>query len=171
LDMGSHNFDSLRYFSKSEIKRVFSIVTTFGQYPLSDLNAMTEVMMANGVMCQLWMAYELPPPGVNEMRSNMVLVGDAGMIELDGYGKLNLGRGDKWETVWVQPPIDYINKPLDPVRLEAFFVQVQAFIDDVLDGRAPTVSGYDGRAAVEGVIAAKLSSQTGMAVDLPLQSD
>jgi predicted dehydrogenase len=168
LDMGSHNFDTLRYFSNSEIKQIYSKVTSFGQYPLSDLSAMTQVLMANGVMCQLWMSFELPPPGIPDMRSNMVLIGEIGMIEMDGYGKLNMGRGDKWETVWVQPPIDYVNKPLDPVRLEAFYTQVQTFIDDVLDGKPPTVTGHDGRAAVEGVVAARLSSQTGRAVDLPL---
>jgi predicted dehydrogenase len=170
MDMGTHNFDSLRHFSNSEIKRIYSTVRTFGKSPLSDLTAMTQVLMANGVICQLWMSHELPPPGMPDFRSNMTLVGDKGIIDMDGYGKLNLGKGDKWETVWTMPPIDYINKPLDPVRLEAFYTQVQTFIDDVLDGRPPTVSGLDGRAAVEGVIAAKLSSETGKAVDLPLPS-
>lgn len=171
LDMGSHNFDSLRHFSNSEIARVYSTVKTFGKSPLSDLNAMTQVSMVNGVLCQLWMAHELPQPGIPDYRSNLVLVGEKGILEMDGYGKLNLGRGEKWETVWVQPPIDYINKPLDQVRLEAFYQQVQLFIDDVLDGRPPSVTGKDGRAAVEGVIAARLSSQTGQAVNLPLAAD
>ncbi|MDA4122603.1 MAG: Gfo/Idh/MocA family oxidoreductase [Thaumarchaeota archaeon] len=168
MDMGTHNFDSLRHFAKSEIKSVYSTVKTYGKSRLSDLNAMTQVVMQNGVMCQLWMAFEMPEPSLPDFRSNLTLVGDKGMIDMDGYGKLNLAKGGKWETVWTMPPIDYINRPLDPIRLEAFYMQVQLFIDDVLDHRPPTVTGWDGRQAVEGVIAAKLSSERNKVVDLPL---
>ena len=54
------------------------------------------------------------------------------------------------------------------MRLEAFYTQTQAFVDDVLDGRPLTVSGAEGRAAVELVEAARRSSETGLAIELPL---
>lgn len=56
---------------------------------------------------------------------------------------------------------------MEPTRLEAFYTQVQSFIDDVLDQRPPTVPGSEGRAAVEVVQAARISSATGRSVDLP----
>ena len=55
---------------------------------------------------------------------------------------------------------------MEPARLEAFYTQTQSFIDDILDGRTPTVSGEDGCAAVEIVEAARRSSQSGQAVVL-----
>ena len=94
------------------------------------------------------------------------MVGESGIIDFDSYGKVQLARNGVWETVWEQPPIDYVNRPLDPVRLEAFFSQTQAFIDDVLDDRPDTVSGGDGRAAVALMMAAVESSRTGLPVKL-----
>jgi predicted dehydrogenase len=95
-----------------------------------------------------------------------LVVGETGSIDVDAYGKVQLGKDGEWQTVWEQPPIDYINRPLDPVRLEAFFSQTQAFVDDVLDGRPDTVSGADGRAAVALVMAAWESSRSGQLVKL-----
>ena len=83
---------------------------------------------------------------------------------MDGYGKLYLSRGDQRELIWEQPAIDFVNRPLEPARLEAFYTQTQAFIDDVLDDRPATVSGADGRAAVAIVEAAWASARTGQAV-------
>ncbi len=59
-------------------------------------------------------------------------------------------------------------RPLDPVRLEAFYTQIQLFIDDLLDGRPASVPGEEGRANVEMVEAAMQSQATGQAVHLPL---
>ena len=55
---------------------------------------------------------------------------------------------------------------MDPVRLEAFYAQTQLFADNVLDGNPPTVSGYDGRAAVRMVEAARRSMDSGQVVSL-----
>ena len=75
-------------------------------------------------------------------------------------------KGDTVETIWEQPKFDFVNRPLDPIRLEAFFTQIQCFIDDLLDGRPATVSGEEGRAAVAIVEAAQKSARTGQAVEL-----
>ena len=168
LDMGVHNFDLLRFLAGSEAKRVFSHLTTFGSAPDQDLNAMTNIVFANGVVAQQWMSYEMPAPNLPNRMHRYIVVGEEGMLDIDGYGKLQLGRGDHWEVVWQQPEIDFINRPLEPVRLEAFYTQTQAFIDDVVDNRPTTVSGEDGRAAVEIVEAARRSTQTGQVIELPL---
>ena len=97
-------------------------------------------------------------------------MGEIGSIDIDGYGKLLWGKENSWEEVWKQPKIDYINRPMESSRLEAFYLQTQAFTDNVLDGNAPTVSGEDGLAAVEMVEGARISARTGQAIDLPLAS-
>jgi predicted dehydrogenase len=164
--MGCHNFDILCALAGDAPRRIFSHVMTYAAAPHMRQNAMSQVDFAGGAAAQMWMSFEMPRPGIPDTAHRYVVVGETGILDIDGYGKLRLGRGDHWETVWEQPPIDYINRPLDPVRLEAFYTQTQAFVDDVLDGRAPTISGAEGRRAVAMVEAAWRSSQSGQAVEL-----
>ena len=62
--------------------------------------------------------------------------------------------------------MDYVNRPMEFVRLEAFVDMVQDFIDAIRDGREPPVTGQDGLAAVAMVEAGYRSSALGQAVDL-----
>ena len=57
---------------------------------------------------------------------------------------------------------------MDPVRLDSYTAQNQAFIDSVLEGRPPPVTGQDGRAAVELCQASLMSARTGQVIKLPL---
>lgn len=169
LDMGVHNFDAMRFLTGANAKRVFAHVTTYSGVETRGLTAMTQIIFDSGAVGQQWMSYEIPKPSLPDSMHRYIVVGDRGLLDIDGYGKLLLGTGDQWELVWEQPPIDFINRPMEPTRLEAFYTQTQAFTDNVLDGRKPTVSGEDGRAAVEVVEATWLSSRTGQAVELPLK--
>lgn len=166
LDMGVHNFDIMRFWTGSEVERVFSQITTFGAVDAPGMSAMTQLTMANGVAVQQWMSFEIPARHMTESQHRYVIVGETGVLDVDGYGKLFLAKGDSVELVWEQPQFDFVNRPLDPIRLEAFFTQIQAFVDDVLDGRPATVSGEEGRAAVAIVEAARESARTGQAVTL-----
>lgn len=164
LDTAVHIFDSMRVVLGSEATQIFAKLHTFGAAPDPALNAMVQVEFANGVLAQHWMSYEMPKPSLPNSEHRYVIVGETGTIDVDAYGKVQLARDGSWTTVWEQPPIDYVNRPLDPVRLEAFFTQTQAFVDDVLDDRPDTVSGSEGRAAVALVEAARQSSRTGAPV-------
>jgi predicted dehydrogenase len=166
LDMGVHNFDIMRFWSGSEARRVFAHVTTYGDSGYPFLSAMTQIVFANGVVAQQWTSHEVPAQSLTGSQHRYVVVGELGALEVDGYGTLLLSTPDSTELVWEQPPFDFVNQPLDPARLEAFYTQVQLFVDDVLDGRAPAVPGTEGRAAVAIVEAARRSSETGQAVEL-----
>jgi len=169
LDMGVHNFDIMRHLAGSDVKRVFSNVTSFGpDKRIPDQTAITQLVMENGVICSHWMCHEMPPPNIPDAMHRYVVVGSKGILDIDGYGKLMLGKDNKWELIWTQPTFDFIKDPLNPARLYAFYTQAQAFVDDILNRRSPTVPGSEGRAAVEVVQAARISSETGKAVDLPL---
>ena len=93
-------------------------------------------------------------------------MGASGNLDTHGYGALQLGRGEDWETLYVQGMMDYINRPMERVRLEAFFAMTQDFIDGVREGRPPTVTGEDGLAAVAMVEAGYRSSALAQAVEL-----
>jgi len=166
LDTGVHFFDLMRFLLAAEPTRIYSTLRTFGDTQYSGLNANTQLDFSRGAVAQHWMSYQMPKPSPPHSEHRYLIVGDRGTIDFDAYGKVQLGRGGDWTTVWEQPPVDYVNRPLDPVRLEAFFTQTQAFVDDVLDNRPATVSGEEGRAAVAMVAAAWESSRSGAPVSL-----
>lgn len=166
LDTGVHFYDIMRFVLGAEAESIFATVRTYGDVPYPGLNAMSQVQFAGGITAQHWMSYQMPAPSLPNSQHRYVVVGETGAIDVDAYGKVQLAKGGEWQAVWEQPPIDYINRPLDPVRLEAFFSQTQAFVDDVLDDRPDTVSGADGRAAVALVMAAVESSRSGLPVAL-----
>lgn len=171
LDQGAHNFDFMRWFAGSEPTRVFAHVTQFREGPYPFPTAMAQVDFNSGVLASTWMSFELPQPSVENSQFRARVVGERGMLDIDGYGKLHAALdGEPWQLVWEQPTIDYIHKPLAPERLEAFYTQVQDFVDSVRDKRPPAVTGADGRAAIELIDAARRASSTGQAVQLPLRA-
>jgi predicted dehydrogenase len=167
LDWGVHETDALRWLTGSEAVRVYAEYRTYGTAPPVDLSAMVHYTMANGVMASLLMTYEVPEPGIvpNDVTR---IIGSTGIIEADHYGAVRLGTGSSWEVAAEQVAFDFLGDYLDPNRLKGFAAQVEDFTGAIHDGRAPAVTGADGRAAVEMVEAADRSAATGQAVALPL---
>jgi predicted dehydrogenase len=166
LDAGSHCFDYLRWVANAEATRLFAQVATFNQDSETARSTMTNIAFANGVMAQLWLSYEVPAPGWENTDFRARVVGEHGELDAHGYGLLQLGRGESWETLYEQGKMDYINRPMERVRLEGFFAMTQDFIDAVREGRTPSVTGEDGLKAVAMVEAGYRSSASGQAVDL-----
>lgn len=168
LDWGAHCCDALRWFSGSDAVRVYADYANFSGMRAPDPTAAVQFRMANGVIAQVFMCYEVPAPGIGTRSNNQYFfMGSEGMIEFD-LDRVRLGRGEQWETVWELPT--WINplQPSNPRRIGNSARQVQDFIDALRDGRPPTITGADGRAAIEMTQAASLSARTGQAVDLPL---
>lgn len=166
LDMGVHNFDIMRFLTGANVKEVFSHVTTYGDSPAPGMSAMTQLVFDNGVSAQQWTSFEFHAKQMTESQHLYIVSGEKGVLDIDGYGKLYLCTTEGRELVWEQPSIDFVNRPLEPARLEAFYTQIQAFVDDILDERPPAVSGEDGRAAVAVVEAALQSARTGKSVTM-----
>lgn len=165
LDQGAHNFDFMRWFAGSDPSWIFARVRQFAADGYPHPTAMADVEFVNGVLAHNWMSFELPEPGLAESAFRALIVGSKGMLDVDGYGKLHAAfNGGPWELVWEQPTIDYINKPLAPERLEAFYTQVQDFVDALREQRAPAVTGEEGRKTIAMIDAARRSSATGEAV-------
>jgi len=169
LDMGAHVFDALRWYTGAEASAIYARLTDFEPGGGHGKSGMVQVVMANGVMAQFWMSFEMPQPGLGS-QAQWILVGSDGIIDCDNYGKVRLGRGETWEEVYEMPSFGLASDTTSPVRLKAFAAQVQDFIEAIRDDRDPLVSGADGRAAIEMVDAARLSAETGRAVHLPLRS-
>lgn len=167
LDQGAHNFDYMRWFAGSEAAWVFGRVRNYSGSTYPAPTAMAQIDFANGVSAHTWMSFELPKPGITRTQFRGLVVGETGMLDMDGYGQLHGALdGKPWEQLWEQPTIDYINKPLAPERLEAFYTQVQDFIDAVRHRRPPAVTGEDGRATIALIDAVKKSTATGQAIKM-----
>jgi predicted dehydrogenase len=168
LDAGVHVFDLMRWYAGADAVRVFGSVKRFSDTATVKPTAFVQVQFANGVVGFFWLCAELPAPGFRDSMQRLQVVGTNGLLEMDPYGKVDASLDGVWQTIWEQPPIDYLDNYLNATRLEAFAGELQDFLDSVRDKRPPFATGHDGRAAVEIVEAANLSSDTGQAIQLPL---
>jgi predicted dehydrogenase len=162
-----HNFDMMRWISGSQARRVFAHVASHGDHGLPNLSAMAQVEFDNGATGQLWVCMEAPGVTFPDSRFHSRVVGEKGLMDFDGYTQLDVAVDGSWQRIWEQPAFDALD-PMDPVRLESYSAQNQAFIDSILADQPPPVTGEDGRAAVELCQASMQSARTGQVVDLPL---
>ena len=167
-DQAVHNFDYMRWLTGSEITEVFAYLTTQTGLPSPAMSAMAQLRFASGALAQLNICFELPNVNFPEHGTRFMVIGDRGLLEMDQYSNVRLGKQQRWEVVWEQPPFDFRNDPNSPVRMAAHAAMLQEFIDSLREGRAPRVTGEDGRAAVEACEACVRSARTGLPVRLPL---
>jgi predicted dehydrogenase len=168
FDQAVHNFDYLRWITGSEVTEVFAYMASQTGLPYPALSVMAQLRFASGAMAQLNLCFELPDAVFPEHGTRFMVVGERGLLEMDQYSNVRLGREQRWEVLWEQPPFDFRNDPNSPVRMEAHAAMLQEFIDSLREGRSPSVTGEDGRAAVEICEACVRSARTGLPVRLPL---
>ena len=163
-----HNIDRIRWFSGQDITSVAAQVQTDAASG-NEVSTMAVFGLGGACMATIWESWAIPQPGFPHTASSSWVVGETGILEVDAYGELRLGRDGKWSVIARQDPIDWKGKGmLDAVRLEAYRLQHQEFIDSIREGRTPSVSGQDGRAAVEAALAAYQSAAEGITVRLPM---
>jgi predicted dehydrogenase len=167
-DQAVHNFDYMRWLTGSEATEVFAYLATQSDLPFPAMSAMAQLRFASGAMAQLNICFELPNADFPEHGTRFMVVGERGLLEMDQYSNVRLGKDGRWEIIWEQPPFDFRNDPNSPVRMAAHAAMVQEFIDSLREGRPPAVSGEDGRAAVELCEACVRSARSGQPVRLPL---
>ena len=161
-----HNFDQIRWFTGSEIKTVYAKCTSLEGAAIEG-SSMVLMSLAGGAAASLWSSFELAAPSFPRTQCGAWIVGEKGLIDLDAYGELRIATDGEWRLVETQPPIDWAGKGyLDPVRLESYTLQCQRFIDAIVEGREPPVTGWDGRQAVAAALAAYESSRTGKEIVL-----
>jgi predicted dehydrogenase len=163
LGWGGHNCDALRWFVGSEPTLAFGQFTNFAGPLPPGASGMAQFTFASGVLAQLWMSSELPPPGLPSL-ARFQIVGSEGIIDCDGLGKVLLGRGGEWRLVYEMPPIDWMNDPRDANRQQAFADEVSATADALRGAPVRGATGEDGRAAVAMALAAEEAASSGETV-------
>lgn len=168
MGIATHNADFLRWLTGANAVQVFAQVATFSDLPAPAQSVMAQIVFDNGVMGHLWASSEFPPPGLPSSEVRFQVVARDGILDLENFEFLDLGKGDKWERVYVPERFNYLKEPKSPVRLYPHIGVLQEFVDSIRERRPPKVGGAEGRAAVEVCEACLRSAQTGQAVRLPL---
>jgi predicted dehydrogenase len=161
-----HNIDRIRWLTGAEIT---SVTAQMQREPKSgnEHSTMALFSLSNGAMATVWESWDVPAPGFPRSASGAWIVGETGNLDLDAYGELRLGKDGAWSVAAEQEPIDWIGQGmLSPVRMKAYQMQHQEFIDSILEDRAPSVTGEDGRAAVAAAEAAYRSAAEGRTIHL-----
>jgi predicted dehydrogenase len=170
LDWGSHGCDVVRWFAGREPRTAFGQFTSYRRTPPNGLSGMVQFVFPDDVMSQLWMSYEVPADSWIQ-RARYVFTGSSGLVDLNAYGRVEVIRGRESTVEYEQPDLERSSRegvrPNDYFR-EGFAAQLREFLGAIQDGREPSVSGADARAAVEMVQAAERSAASGTAVALPL---
>ena len=169
MDWGAHACDIVRWLTGSEAALAFAQFATYTDVPPADQSAMAHYTLADGVMVQVWLTYELPEPSLGSAMQ-LLITGSDGIIELDSYGTVRLGTpGSGWSTIFEQPAFDPLD-PDDPVRLQAYASQLRDLIEAIAEGRDPAVSGREGAQTTSMLEAAERSAASGQTVRLPLDT-
>jgi predicted dehydrogenase len=161
-DWGAHGCDVLRWFLGSEPVLAHAMSDRYSGTGPPAQSIMATFRFASGVMAQVWMTYEVPLPGLGSALQYQV-TGSKGLIEVDAYGAVRLGRDGGWTTPYVQPPFDPLD-PADPLRLEAYRRELDDLVAAALTSTAPLVSGMEGVRTQQMLDAVAVSARTGAAV-------
>ena len=157
---GAHTCDLLRWFTGADGELAFARITNFsGEPPDVGQSAAVTFEMTSGALAHILMSYEFPSPGIDPAWSWRI-VGSTGIIEMDPYASVRVGRGDGWELVAEQEPFDPMDAA-DPVRLGAYARELEDLVGAIVEGHDPLVSGDEGRRTTAMLDAAERSAASG----------
>jgi predicted dehydrogenase len=159
-----HNIDRIRWLTGAEIT---SVTVHSHRDPASGNEISTQALLSlsTGAMATIWSSWDVAAPVFPGSASGAWIAGRTGNLDLDAYGQLRLGTNGGWTVVIEQEPIDWKGDGmLSRVRMQAYQMQHQEFVDSILEGREPSVTGEDGRAAVAVAEAASESARLGQTI-------
>lgn len=154
INSAPHNVDLCRWWLDSDLVSVAAQCGTFREENPNENTTMSLLSFASGAMSTFWSSSVLPEPGFSGEVFRFRIMGDGGVIDLDPYGQLQLGRGDGMEVVYEQPPVghDDSNAAFNMQRMQAYCDQMQGFIDSINGTRGGEGDAVDGRAGVAAVL-------------------
>jgi UDP-N-acetyl-2-amino-2-deoxyglucuronate dehydrogenase len=164
---GAHACDLVRWFVGADPDLAFAVAGVFGDEPPPNRSVMATYRFANGAIAQLWMSYDIPSPGLGS-GLQLLIVGSEGMIDLDAYGSVRLGRSDTWTVVHQEIAFDPLD-PLDERRLEAYSAELADVASALSTGGRPHVDGEEGLATTAMLEAVDRSIECGAMVPLPIR--
>jgi predicted dehydrogenase len=161
-----HNIDRIRWLTGAEIVTVCAHIERDPDTG-NEVSTMALFSLSNGAIATIWESWNVAAPSFPRSASGAWIAGESGNLDLDAYGELRLGRNNEWRVVAQQAPIDWKGEGmLSPVRMQSYQAQHQEFVNSILEDRTPSVTGEDGRAAVEAAVAAYRSAAEGRTIHI-----
>src|SRR5262245_15564103 len=155
MDNGVHAADRLRWWLGADATWVAAATGRAGEVVEGEDHGVALIGFAGGVTATLEQAL-LAPRGAGECYAQFL--GSEGALRVDTWQGLRIARGGgDWEEV-----------PLPTDRPNGFDAEIQEFVAAVRERRAPSVTGEDGRAALELIQAIYRAVENGRVVRLPL---
>jgi myo-inositol 2-dehydrogenase/D-chiro-inositol 1-dehydrogenase/scyllo-inositol 2-dehydrogenase (NAD+) len=167
-EVNSHDFDTVRWLSGAEIRRVFALAGAMKapevrrRFPDFYDTAVVALELDN----QAFGVIDGVCPADYGYDARAEVVGTEGTIVIGGL------RSEA--TVRVTRPEGAVGPRFTSWQerfARAYQAEATHFVECILTGRPPSVGGHDGRQALAGVLAANRSIATGQPVTLPLAGE
>lgn len=156
-DIGIHAIDALRWLAGAEAKNVYAKIDRLihADIALDDIGTML-IEFQNGVVASQQSGWANPAGNPTWLSVSFEVLGTEGAALIGKpYHDFELADGLKSERIsWWRADIGWL---------------VNEFVEAVEQDRKPAITGQDARAALEIMIAAYRSAETGRPVDLPLR--
>lgn len=161
LDMASHDIDLMRWFIGSEVTEVVAMGSTFKHPEFKacgdDETAIAMCRFANGAMGTV----HVGRTAAHGYHVETEIIGTEGSIRISDVPEKNLAKVYNSNGVVTECVGSF------PERFaEAYQIEMQEFIDCVMQGKQPGVSVYDGTKATEVAYAATSAWKSGEIVKL-----
>jgi len=164
-EVNSHDFDTVRWLGGGEFVSVFARAGAFKvpeirqRFPAFYDTATVSAALDNGVLALI----DGLCPADYGYDARAEVVGTEGVLVIGALHAQPVSRVTRSGNV-VEPRIASW-----PVRFaQAYQAEAAHFVECIREGKSPIVGGRDGREALEAVLAANRSIQTGLPVSLPL---
>lgn len=156
LDHTVHMVDIMRWYLGKEIKEIFATVDClFGLENIDDAGLLT-IEFEDGTIASHDTSWSRTSSYPSWGDATIEVIGTKRTVRVDAFGDmLKLYKDDsehKFSYVYAGKDID--------------LGLIEDFVSAVKDGKAPSISGYDGLKAMEAALAAYKSSETGKPVTL-----
>jgi predicted dehydrogenase len=163
-----HNIDLCRWWLDSDLTMVAARCGTFREDNPNENTTMALLTFTNGAMSTYWSSSVLPSPGFANEAFRFRIMGDEGVIDLDPYGALQVGRQGDIKTVYQQPSVghDDSDSAFAMNRMQAYCDQLQAFVHTIQGSPGGEGNPQDGRVGVAAVLAMLESSRSRQTVVL-----
>jgi predicted dehydrogenase len=161
INSAPHAIDLIRWFLGANVTTVSAFCRTFLPDRAVEDTTLALLEFSNGSLLSLFSSNALPTPEFPGDNFRFRVMGSEGLIDLDPYGELRIEDKSGWRLASTQPAVGHENAEtaFGPVRMQAYWDQLQSFIDAIAGKPLTGASGADGRAGIAACLAMLTSSR------------
>ncbi len=168
IDGLPHGVDAMRWATGAEVTRVAGFSRTYTpDRPIED-TTVGIMEFSNGAVCSVHTTIASHGFFAGEM-ARLIICGSNGSLDMDGFGDMHFTDREKgWRLISNQPPVmaDDPESAYKVGRMQAFYNQMQAFIDRIHGKPSEVATGEDGRAGLAACLAMLTSTRENRLVPL-----